>query len=176
MHSSKAQNGACLAHVYTSAASFALLETFWNKSVPKREVPSTASFFLSATENLAVSSIREGGVLKISIEETPGSLRLTLEGRLVGPWVAEVQRVCVERNAPNEKFPLTVDLCGLTSMDAAGQLLLQNLFRRGATLRCSDVLNQYLVEQMAETKKAAQAACRPCQSKEAENTLVNGRS
>ena len=101
-------------------------------------------------------------MLRISIEEGPGALSLIVEGRLVGPWVDELQRLCLEREAPGRALQMTVDLCGLTAMDTRGQELLENLLQRGATLRCSDVMNQYLVEQMARPAERFQEACRPC--------------
>jgi hypothetical protein len=115
-------------------------------------------------------------MLKISAEDTGDSLRLMLEGRLVGPWIAELRRVCSEYGAPATTKKLTIDLCGLTSMDVSGQQLLQDLFDLGASLRCADVMNQYLVELMSLTKKKSDGACRPCQASEAAMSLLNERS
>jgi hypothetical protein len=109
---------------------------------------------------------RESGttVLRISIRQDRRDLSLVLEGRLVGPWVDELQRVCQQEGAPARERPLTVDLCGVTAMDTRGQALLDSLFKQGATLRCSDVMNQYLVEQMAQPARSLSEACRPCRS------------
>jgi hypothetical protein len=99
-------------------------------------------------------------VLRISITEDPGTLSLIVEGRLVGPWVDELRRISalhITRNGP-----LTIDLEGLTAMDARGQALLNELRQEGAILRCFDVMNQYLVEQMARPAGSAQETCRPC--------------
>lgn len=103
-------------------------------------------------------------VLRISVEENGGELSLILEGRLVGPWVDELQRVCGDLGPPANYWRVTVDLCGVTAMDASGQALLDKLLQRGATLRCSDVMNQYWVEQMAQPAKRLPEACRPCRS------------
>jgi hypothetical protein len=105
-------------------------------------------------------SVGGSHVLRISIERNPDALSLVLEGRLVGPWVDELRRVSgihIVRNVP-----LTIDLEGLTAMDARGQALLDELRQDGATLRCSDVMNQYLVEQMGRLAGKAQETCRPC--------------
>jgi hypothetical protein len=115
-------------------------------------------------------------MLKISVEESESSVRLILEGRLVGPWVEELQRVCEEQDTKAKTAHLTIDLCGVTSMDANGQGFLQQLFQAGATLTCSDVLNQYLVELMSHTKRKTQGACRPCHSGEVTATSANGRN
>ncbi|MGA8874629.1 MAG: hypothetical protein WCC25_00300 [Candidatus Korobacteraceae bacterium] len=103
-------------------------------------------------------------MLRISVEENGGELSLILEGRLVGPWVDELQRVCGDLGPPANYWRVTVDLCGVTAMDASGQALLDKLLQRGATLRCSDVMNQYWVEQMAQPAKRLPEACRPCRS------------
>ena len=99
-------------------------------------------------------------MLRISVEEEPDVLSLVLEGRLVGPWVDELRHVLQQRAESRNHAQLTVDLCGVTSMDTRGQRLLMELLQRGATLRCSDVMNQYLVEQMGVS--GLQEACRPC--------------
>lgn len=103
-------------------------------------------------------------VLRISVEDNGRDLSLILEGRLVGPWVNEFRRVCEDLGSPVTFGRVTVDLCGVTAMDASGQALLDRLLQRGATLRCSDVMNQYWVEQMAQPAKALPEACRPCRS------------
>jgi hypothetical protein len=107
---------------------------------------------------------REEKVLRISVEEKGRDLSLILEGRLVGPWVDELQRVCGDLGAPAKYAQVTVDLCGVTAMDRSGQALLDRLLQRGATIRCSDVMNQYWVEQIALSAKHLPEACRPCRS------------
>jgi hypothetical protein len=102
----------------------------------------------------------ERQVLRISIEQHANSLSLVLEGRLVGPWVEELRRVSQE--SPAGINVISIDLCGLTAMDAAGHVLLEQLHQSGATLSCSDVLNRYLVEQMARPAGDVHEAFRPC--------------
>lgn len=100
--------------------------------------------------------------MRISLEECKSSISLVLEGRLVGPWVDELRSVCNTRTVPSKTVQLTVDLCGLTAMDTRGQGLLDELLQNGATLCCSDVMNQYLIEQMGGAGGRLQEACRPC--------------
>ena len=102
-------------------------------------------------------------MLRISIEQHASSLSLIIEGRLVSPWVEELRRVAREHTAG--AAVLAIDLCGVTAMDADGHALLEELHQAGATLRCSDVLNQYLVEQMppaGHPEQTGRAACLPC--------------
>ena len=102
-------------------------------------------------------------MLRISVEQGDGALFLVLEGRLVGPWVDELRATWQERASADVPLNVTVDLCGLTTMDTGGQHLLEELLQAGATLRCADVMNQYLVEQMSAASGQLQEACRPCQ-------------
>jgi len=101
-------------------------------------------------------------VLRISVEQNQDAVSFVLEGRLVGPWVEELRTLWNERAGHREGVGFTVDLCGLTAMDTDGQRLLEELLQRGATLRCSDVMNQYLVEQMSSASGKLQEACHPC--------------
>jgi ABC-type transporter Mla MlaB component len=103
-------------------------------------------------------------LLRISIEQHKESVLLVLEGRLVGPWVDELRTVWDQQVSAELHQALTVvDLCGLTAMDTSGQALLKELLQNGATMRCADVMNQYLVEQMGSSDGRSQEACRPCQ-------------
>ena len=121
---------------------------------------------------LSRGELRQGCVLRISVKENPGALWLIVEGRLVGPWVDELQRLCEERGAPAIGLKTTVDLTGVTAMDNRAQALLDDLFRRGAAFRCSDVMNQYLVEQIAKPSKGFPEACRPCRESESPGTSL----
>ncbi len=114
-------------------------------------------------------------MLKISVEESNDSIRLILEGRLVGPWVEEFRRVCQTQNMLGDGRRLTVDICSVTGMDSHGQEFLRELFLQGASLTCSDVLNQYLVELMSHTNRKSEGACRPCHSGEVKATSAIGR-
>lgn len=100
-------------------------------------------------------------MLRISIEQTEAALSLVVEGRLVGPWVEELRKV-ISGEPVGLPTRLTLDLSELTAMDDAGHALLDELRQQGATLLCSDVMNQYLVEQMARPVGDVQQACRPC--------------
>ena len=72
-------------------------------------------------------------MLRISpIEPVNHSVTLRLEGRLVGPWVAEA-RAAIERLLA-EGRTLKLDLAETAFIDEAGLALLLNLQARGAVL------------------------------------------
>jgi len=93
-------------------------------------------------------------MLKISQVEQPGQqLVFKLEGRVVGPWVGELQRACEPSiNAGNG---LTLDLMEVAFVDVPGAALLANLQRRGAKLSNA---TPFLKEQLKRTGRRARAA------------------
>jgi len=104
-------------------------------------------------------------LLKITVEEQGTKVRLVLEGRLEQPLVSELERAFTQQRVIAGEKPLIIDLCGLTGIDQAGESTLQNLYRRGATLHCADLMNQYLVERITQGGvKPLQAPCRPYHS------------
>jgi ABC-type transporter Mla MlaB component len=61
------------------------------------------------------------------------SLTLQLEGRVVGPWVDELRKVCEPLLA--DEFTLTLDLAEVSFADKNGVKLLTSLSRRGVKLQ-----------------------------------------
>jgi hypothetical protein len=106
-------------------------------------------------------------LLRITVEEDAIESRLLLEGRLEEALVLELESAFAGQMDLSAGRPVVVDLSGLTGMDEAGESSLRKLYEQGATLRCADVMNMYLVEQMAhEPLKPLRALCRPCHSNE----------
>jgi ABC-type transporter Mla MlaB component len=68
---------------------------------------------------------------------------LKLEGKLVGPWVGELERTCEESHVP--PGGLSLNLSGVTFVDAAGVQLLADLMRRGAIVHgCTGFIAELL--------------------------------
>jgi anti-anti-sigma regulatory factor len=67
-------------------------------------------------------------MLRISIEETDESLEMKLEGRIVGPWAAELGRVWVETAPRQASRKLVLDLGNVTYADAGGTHLLGQIY------------------------------------------------
>ena len=106
-------------------------------------------------------------MLRISVEKDGIESRLLLEGRLEEALVLELENAFTEQMSISAGRPVVIDLSGLTGMDEAGESSLRKLYECGATLRCADVMNTYLVERMANGPvKPLHAPCRPCHSNE----------
>lgn len=88
-------------------------------------------------------------MLRITVEDgSRPSIRL--EGKLSGPWVAELEKAW-NRFAANESGkPITVDLSEVTFIDSAGKKLLSALVERGAELRAAHLMTKYIVGQIIE--------------------------
>jgi ABC-type transporter Mla MlaB component len=52
---------------------------------------------------------------------------MKLEGRLIGPWVAECRRAWLDLNESLMTKKLTLDLCGVTFADDSGVALLHDI-------------------------------------------------
>lgn len=85
-------------------------------------------------------------MLKITIHDANGPLRLQLEGRLAGAWVYELEHCWHTAKASHPNRTLAVDLTGVTFLDQAGRYLLQLLHRDGVRLVGSGVLWQNILE------------------------------
>jgi ABC-type transporter Mla MlaB component len=68
---------------------------------------------------------------------------LRLEGKLLGPWVTELARLCNE--LPCSPDRLRLDLSAVSFVDGPGVALLRDLIGRGATLAaCSRLVAELL--------------------------------
>ena len=74
-------------------------------------------------------------MLKISrTEPAPGAVVLQLEGRVMGPWVAELRQACDHVLAANPARRLQLQLADIEFMDAEGVALLVSLRAGGVSL------------------------------------------
>jgi outer membrane protein len=90
-------------------------------------------------------------MLRITTEKKRGKTVLSVEGRLAGPWV-EALGQCWRTRAPEEKF--SVDLCGVSFIDAAGKALLKEIYEQGGKLVAEGCLNEAIVEEIAGRERS----------------------
>jgi hypothetical protein len=81
-------------------------------------------------------------MLKITIHDAEGPLRLQLEGRLAGVWVHELEHCWRTTKVHHPKRACAVDLTGVTFIDYAGRYLLQLMHRDGVHLVASGLMLQ----------------------------------
>jgi outer membrane protein len=100
---------------------------------------------------------RAESMLRITTEKKRGRTTLSVEGRLAGPWVAALEQCWRELHAsePQEKYHL--DLCGVSFIDAAGKVLLKEIYRQGGKLVAEGCLNQAIVDEIKESQKESRS-------------------
>jgi len=84
-------------------------------------------------------------VLRITTQETEGTVRLLLEGKLSGPWVAELEQAFIGGKTASVGRSIVMDLSGLTGADAAGRQLLALIQSDGAILQNPSPLSRALL-------------------------------
>ncbi len=94
-------------------------------------------------------------MLRITTEQKRGKLILSVEGRLAGQWVSALEQCWRElrTSAPGGKF--SVNLCGVSYIDASGKVLLKEIFHQGGQLVAEGCLNQAIVKDIigSETRE-----------------------
>ena len=85
-------------------------------------------------------------MLKISIiSDSDQAIQFQLEGKLVGPWVEELQRLSDE--ALSHQKAVSLDLEKVSFVDSRGVTLLRDLARRRVSqVNCSQFVSQQLKE------------------------------
>jgi hypothetical protein len=89
-------------------------------------------------------------MFKISIVETSSQRRLVLEGKLVPPCTAEVERAWKMAGEQLEDRKLIVDLTNVTLIAREGEDTLFKLMQEGARFCCGDVFTKHVVKRLAQ--------------------------
>ena len=89
-------------------------------------------------------------MLRVTTHKKAGKVLLTIEGRLAGESISTLEQCWRELRAasPTEKF--SVDLCGVSFIDAAGKTLLKEIHHQGGRLVAQGCLNQATVKEITE--------------------------
>jgi hypothetical protein len=95
-------------------------------------------------------------MLKITRHISTGSRHLTVEGRLIGPWVNELEQAW-NGIRQSEGGPLVVDLTGITFIEDNGKQLLSRMWREGAELIATGCCNRPIVEQITGARPSSPA-------------------
>ena len=87
-------------------------------------------------------------MLRITVEDNADPIALRAEGKLSGPWVAELER-CWRSTADGATGKrVCVDLGSVTFVDQNGKTLLSEMIERGVQLRATGPMMTSLVEQL----------------------------
>ena len=83
--------------------------------------------------------------LRITVQENATELVIKFEGRLAGPWAAELDRLWVDTKSALGERKLALDLCDTTFADAGGIRALRAIYSQTqAAILTSTPWTQYL--------------------------------
>jgi outer membrane protein len=103
-----------------------------------------------------ITPVRTRSMLRITTEKKRGRTVMSVEGRLAGAWVGTLEQ-CWRERVPEEKF--SVDLCGVSFIDAAGKVLLREIHEQGGKLIAEGCLNQSIVEEIEGRERSGKGGC-----------------
>jgi len=87
--------------------------------------------------------------LRITIQETELATRLTLEGRVAGPWAAELGRVWLDEAPRLTRRRLSIDISSVIFADADGTRVLQDIYAQAhPRIVATSPWTRYLAEQI----------------------------
>ena len=98
-------------------------------------------------------------MLKITMTKTPAEERWILHGRLIGPWVRELQAVWRNTHRADERQHCVFDLNDVTLVDKSGEKLLMALAQEGVQFEASGIYVPDVVEQLKSNESTCSCAC-----------------
>jgi anti-anti-sigma regulatory factor len=87
-------------------------------------------------------------MLKITTTNSGDQQTLVLEGKLVDPWVTELQKSWTEVQRAGQSHNVLVELKDVTVISQNGENLLFQMMREGATFSCRGVLTRHVMKQL----------------------------
>lgn len=85
-------------------------------------------------------------MLRITITDGPSQQRWILQGRLVAPWIGELETSWKESRTRHDAMSYVVDLTDVTLIDQRGEKLLEAMKRAGAEFIACGVYIKHVLE------------------------------
>jgi hypothetical protein len=86
--------------------------------------------------------------LKISIVDGKDERRLIVEGKLVGPWAAELKSMCEKTKHEPRSRGLVIEMRHLTAISQEGENVLFELIQNGVKFLCQGVFTKHVLKQV----------------------------
>jgi ABC-type transporter Mla MlaB component len=94
-------------------------------------------------------------MLKITTKDDGDQRTLVVEGKLVDPWVSELEKSWTEAQRMVEQGKVRIDLKDVTAISQHGENLLFEMMREGAMFNCCrGVLTRHVVKQLQRRRQA----------------------
>jgi len=87
-------------------------------------------------------------MLRITVAIDGFWTRIALEGRLVGPWVDQLEACWLQQRATHEPGAIWIDLADVAFIDATGKRLLSSFHEQGARLTATNPLARATLEEI----------------------------
>ena len=101
-------------------------------------------------------------MLRITIVDSPTEQRLVLYGKLMGPWIGELQRVWENLHQQLGNRRSVIDLNEVTLIDDNADQLLATMLEQGAELAARGMANRWLIQALkAKKTRRAVRSLRP---------------
>jgi hypothetical protein len=106
----------------------------------------------------APSASNEDAMLRITVSNEPEALTFQLEGRLMGPWVQELEH-CWRSTMDGPRPVIRFDLTGVTFVDEAGKQFLSARHAEGVQFVASGCLMRALVAEITGAPERSGRSC-----------------
>jgi anti-anti-sigma regulatory factor len=100
-------------------------------------------------------------MLRITTHDLPPMTSFELEGKLVGPWVKELEKCWENALAADSSRAVLVNLAVVTFIDSEGRALLARMRRQGARLQSTGVLINAIVAEIETEDTKAEKGLQP---------------
>jgi hypothetical protein len=95
----------------------------------------------------------ETAVLRITINDEPSEQRWILQGRLSGPWVAQLRSNWQKSHGENGTRKCVVDVSGVTFVDLDGERVLATMMKDGAEFLATGVYTKHVLETLEKRRQ-----------------------
>jgi anti-anti-sigma regulatory factor len=92
-------------------------------------------------------------VLRITITDESKEQRWTLQGRLSGPWVAQLKSNWEKSHRQNGARKCVVDVSGVTFVDMDGERALATMIKDGARFIATGVYTKHVLEMLEKRRQ-----------------------
>ena len=87
-------------------------------------------------------------MLRITIINTPGEQKWILQGRLIGPWAAELKSNWKRAHSEGNGRSCAVDMSEVTFIDTNGEKVLTKMMKDGAHFIVSGLYATHVIENL----------------------------
>ena len=92
-------------------------------------------------------------MLRITMTDELWGQRWTLQGRLSGPWVAQLKLNWKESHSLNGNRKCVVDVSGVTFVDLDGERVLAAMMKEGAEFIATGVYTKHILETLEKRRQ-----------------------